>query len=375
MYQHDSVSICLTSALLSFQDRSRTFNGKIKLLSKAVVSPLDAKDVSAIVRFCSKHQLSPSVRAGGYGIAGWAVAGDVIIDMSLMKDIDIEAPIPANDGVTWTRLKDMPEPGSKGKGRAPAPVELSRTSIKRPREDDNASETSPPPRPLRGFGYNPWTSFDSASSATGTFLRGPALPTEEGEIPREPPRNRPRLHSPDPDRARLHAPPLEKRVSSSGSDVSAQTVDSRSSFTRSTGTAETTPPPSEKEEGAAPTAPITDRRAGNADPFGYISGASPSRLPMYGAVDLAAPSFVSSSVQGPSWSSGGVSSSPFGFPSNMLMSRPLGPLSAPPNLLGMANPSAAPAQPIHNHAYVTFGAGVKQKEWDIYTAENPHVPS
>ena len=38
------------------------------------------------------------MRSGGYGIAGWAVAGDVVIDMSLIRDIDIEHPQPTGVG-------------------------------------------------------------------------------------------------------------------------------------------------------------------------------------------------------------------------------------------------------------------------------------
>ncbi|TCD69583.1 hypothetical protein EIP91_007005 [Steccherinum ochraceum] len=384
-----------------FYDRSRTFNGKIQLLSKVVVSPLDAKDVSAIVRFCSQHQLSPSVKAGGYGIAGWAVAGDIVVDMSMIKDVDIEAPIPAADGtvVTWTRLKDMPEPGSKGKGRAVAsqadasssanastymaqPLQDStRVSTKRPREQEEVPDNSQPPRPVRGFGYNPWTSFDAASHGTGSFLRGPALPPVDGEVPREPPRNRPRLDTSQQPSSLLHAPPLEKRQSSSGSSSelsssgSAHTFDSRASFALSTGTADTTPPPQSEKESVSPPAASATATPGGADPFGYISGTTPSRLPVYGGVDPPVPTFSPSSAPGSSspWSSSGVTASPFGLPGSLSVNAtPF----ALPNLLGMApgtnaSTPAGPIQPVHNHAYVTFGAGVKQKEVDIYAADHP----
>ena len=381
--------------LSRFHDRSRTFNGKIKLLSKVVVSPLDAKDVSAIVRFCAKHQLSPSVRAGGYGIAGWAVAGDVIIDMGMIKDVDIEAPIHTDDGVTWTKLQDMPEPGSKGKGRAVLPTthqlssasasasqsslqDASRTNTKRPREEDAAEQIPRPIGPVRGFGYNPWTAFDAASEVTGGFLRGPAFAREEGETPREPPMNRPRLHSPEPDQSNLQAPPLDQRQSSSGSELSSggSALDSRISFSLSNSTAETTPPPSADKEEQVPATYPPPSVVGAADPFGYISGVAPSRLPMYGGVDPPMPTFAPPSAPGPSWSSSGVSSSPFGSLGSATLGRPMAPL-IPPNLFGAAAPGGlnstapAPAQPVHSHAYVTFGAGMKQKEVDIYTAEHP----
>lgn len=355
-----------------FHARSRTFNGKIELLSQVVVSPLDAKDVSAVVKFCTKHQLSPSVRAGGYGIAGWAVAGDVIVDVSMIKDVDIEAPIPTADGVTWTPMKDMPEPGSKGKGRAAAPnpaaipvsasaaMAVDRTSMKRSREEDSKEEANPP---RRGFSYNPWTSFDSASQVMGSFLRGPALPPEEGETPREPPKNKPRFHSPEVD-----GQVPGQKGSSSGTGGSP-----------ATSTAATAAPP-QSQKSDPPSQPSVAAPGGGADPFGYISGSIPTstRLPVYGGVDpprLAAPPFapISGHVPGPSssssWSTPGISSSPFGFPANASMARPLGPLVPPSAGAGVV--PTAPAQPVHSHAYVTFGAGVKQKEVDIYTAEHP----
>lgn len=72
--------------------------------AQAVVCPLDAQDVSRVVQFCVRHTLSPSVKAGGYGTAGWAVAGDIIIDLQHLTDIAIEPPQPgARD---WTSLRD-----------------------------------------------------------------------------------------------------------------------------------------------------------------------------------------------------------------------------------------------------------------------------
>ncbi len=87
------------------------FNGNVKSLAKAVVCPVDAEDVStyvssahtlctlltyfySVMLFCLKHSLSPSIKAGGYGTAGWAVGGDVVLDMSRILDMDIEVPSP-----------------------------------------------------------------------------------------------------------------------------------------------------------------------------------------------------------------------------------------------------------------------------------------
>jgi hypothetical protein len=45
-----------------------------------------------IVLFCQKHDLELSVKSGGYGTHGWAVAGQVVVDLSLMSAIAISLP-------------------------------------------------------------------------------------------------------------------------------------------------------------------------------------------------------------------------------------------------------------------------------------------
>lgn len=42
--------------------------------------------------FCRKHDLELSVKSGGYGTHGWAVAGQVIVDLSLMSAIAVSLP-------------------------------------------------------------------------------------------------------------------------------------------------------------------------------------------------------------------------------------------------------------------------------------------
>lgn len=386
--------------------RSRTFNGKIIPRQKLVVSPLDAEDVSTIVKFCVNNGLSPSVRAGGYGIAGWAVAGDVVIDMSLMKEIDIEPPAPEEEGgCRWTRLKDMLAPGSKGKGRAGAVKEKSNapsveqlnpgrgtgTSTKRRREDEDDNTTQEGKRDDATVTYPegqglPMQSYDNASHVVAAFLNGPPLPLEQGEMPRQPPTNRRRLHSPEPAEqrtaAQLDAPSLDTRQISSDSTVSSSGGFSFGSGaisrTTSTGTAMTSP---------VDTAPDSDRSLPfphsipqpptTAGPFGYaITNPPPPRPSRSGASDPFGYMANSASVGGfPSMGSFGGFAAPggpgrsFAIPPNLIPALPgfAGALGVPqPNMGGTALP-----RPIHTHAYVTFGAGARQKEVDLYTAENP----
>ncbi len=55
----------------------------------------------------------------------------------------------------------------------------------------------------------------------------------------------------------------------------------------------------------------------------------------------------------------------------------LGSFGATPSLLTASDARAGQLgtiehyRPVHPHAYVTFGAGMRQKEIDLYTSENP----
>ncbi|GBE80807.1 hypothetical protein SCP_0305270 [Sparassis crispa] len=392
-----------------FAERSRTFNGKLNSTSRIVVSPLDAEDVSTVVRFCTQHGLSLSVRAGGYGIAGWSVAGDVIVDLSMLKEVDIEAPkADAEGGKDWTRLADMPPPGSKGKGHVDAVpikfsgVDIASTAAPLPSasQDTKAMQISTATAVKRRRGAHDDTppdmdeerkrnrlgSYDAASQAVASFLRGPPLPYEAGEKPRDPPVDRGMLHGPasvepgipaEPEKEdEPHLPVLDANSrqvsttlsSSTGSESGADhTSPSRSSI----GTAATTPP------SGSPDLPSTNTPTfRGAEPFGYITSGFTftERPPVYSSAHpLGFVSGLSSGVSNvtawrssgqwggvgviPSVSTRGLGSIPsaFAFPSGA--TRHLGNLT--------------PARPVHPHAYLTFGAGMLQKELDMYTADHP----
>lgn len=55
------------------------------------------------------------MKSGGYGTAGWAINGDIVIDLQMLKGVDIEEP--RSDG-SYVGLRDMLEPWSKGKDKA-----------------------------------------------------------------------------------------------------------------------------------------------------------------------------------------------------------------------------------------------------------------
>ncbi|KAI0629552.1 hypothetical protein C8Q77DRAFT_1076036 [Trametes polyzona] len=429
-----------------YSEHAKTFNGKLKSLSSVLVSPLDARDVSAVVKFCVRHGLSPSVRAGGYGIAGWSVAGDVIIDMSMMTHIDIEQPIIASSdneprGIDWTPMAEMVPSRNGDRPEPPAPLPTPRvasgdTDVQRPgkRRREDRSPSAPPEGDASSNGLG---DYDNASHVVAAFLRGPPLPPEPGETPRQPPTNRPRHHSPEPDLPNaaqhfpqpsavaqsdgpgLEMPPLNEdtrqlsgeSTSSASSQPSTSRFGSRDSQSSASATTSGASPSDEQPKDSTP----ADAR----EPFPYASSsaAPPAHLPMFGAT---APGLgVSASAPGgflsfPNWpmppppsgafagvaalnpaalGSGfvlppsGVSGvSPFGLPPPMASAaggQPLPPLAfgLPPILgvSGMADAARAAQQagtarhytPVHPHAYMTFGAGMRQKDIDRYSAEHP----
>ncbi|KAL5512481.1 hypothetical protein ACEPAG_3134 [Sanghuangporus baumii] len=103
---------------IDFKPRTTIFNGNVVTPAKAVVIPTSTEDVSKILKFCTKHALHPSIKSGGYGIAGWAINGDVVVDLSKLNGIYIEAPSPSEGGKEFTSLRDMPTFGRDEKGKA-----------------------------------------------------------------------------------------------------------------------------------------------------------------------------------------------------------------------------------------------------------------
>ena len=428
-----------------------------------LVSPLDAVDVSAVIRFCRAHGLSPSVRAGGYGIAGWAVAGDVVVDMSMIRDIDLEPPVEGVEGEgahDWTPLKDMPAIGSKGKGRAqPPPSSMSLNLVgaappssapvspnvaatgKRRREDFQDGLRSDPTVLSTPAGKGP---YDAASHAVASFLRGPPLPPIPGDIPREPPTNRPRLHSPEPT-----SPPWMDGSSGGHSSGVDPDVDMPHQSAHSAPRQESRDQAASMASNLSPltslgtSAPLSASSAAGAvgatareapDAFRYMSsnpmpaafgqtvGSDGASIGVSAVSPLALGRFMQpppgttgstpgvmawNPMTGFSTGAPGPGPGPSQFPllptGSMSMSMPMSmSMSAAPSLAAMASgpPQMFPvmpgssgayvpapesanlngpgglihhARPVHPHAYVTFGAGMRQKEVDMYTADHPFV--
>ncbi|KJA28830.1 hypothetical protein HYPSUDRAFT_176759 [Hypholoma sublateritium FD-334 SS-4] len=303
----------------SFLDYSTIFNGNVVSAAKAVVCPLDAEDVSKIVLFCGKHSLSPSVKAGGYGTAGWAIGGDIIIDLSKLVEIDIE--VPKDDG-SFTSLRDVASANSKGK--MTLKISPANSSKRRREEDINLRH------------------YDAASYAVASFLRGPPLSTDG-----PPPNFRRRLDGPQESSSSSAAslslspaPPgiLGQSNSSSSDSGSGESWHSRE---QSSSTVDTTPSPS-------PAAFDSGSISTPANPFGYLD--TPHNYPPAPPPTTLQSTYNSAPLLA-SW--GPSSSSVFS--------------NAPGSFLQTAVP--VHAEPIHPHAFVTFGAGMRQKEIDTFTAK------
>lgn len=300
----------------------------------------DVFGLRRVVLVCVKHSLSPSVKAGGYGTAGWAVGGDIIIDVHKLIEVDIE--IPKEDG-SFTSLRDVAAACSKGKD----PVEPSRPDSQHRRVEDSSS--------LR--------QYDSASQAVASFLHG-SLSLSSTEVPLHTQLSPLITSTPafgsasgfSPSSGNLNASsPFSfsgslSRQLSQGSATNSTLSDPASggSISRSISTALTTPAlsPVVDSSTAGSNRLQENYRAtvSNADPFGYLN--QPSNFPPSGE--------------------------PFFIPPHY--SQRLGPWADAPGMGSffgeMTFPFPAQAEPIHPFCYVSFGAGMRQKEVDTYTANH-----
>ncbi|KAG1782074.1 hypothetical protein EV702DRAFT_1069584 [Suillus placidus] len=311
----------------SFLDYSRMFNGDVKVSAMAVVCPLDAPDISQVILFCRKHSISASVKAGGYGTAGWAVGGDIIIDLCKITDIDIEPP--AADG-SFTSIRDMPLLGGKGKVKAGPPLLPTVASSKRRREDDDE---------LR--------SYDLASATVADFLYpgGSSAPFAD-----RPPVTRRRLEFTAP---ALETPQMSTYPATSGSSHNPNTTLLSSNSLGSSiamvsnplvfdlpsmdGAATAVALPSPLPDTSSKPPPCLSSLD---DPFSYLDDTQNSPAPPAASTSRLAQ-----------------------FMPNALFATPSF-LESPTNILTYA-------MPIYSHAFMTFGAGKRQKEIDQFSAANP----
>lgn len=74
-----------------WEDAIRIWNAMVARVPALVVRPTGPADVAAAVEFAADHGLLLSVKGGGHNIAGTSMApGGLTLDMSLMRDVDVD---------------------------------------------------------------------------------------------------------------------------------------------------------------------------------------------------------------------------------------------------------------------------------------------
>ena len=75
-----------------YDEVRKVFNGMIDRRPALIARCVDTHDVVRCVRFARQHDMLVSVRGGGHSVAGHGVCdGGMMIDLSLMKDIEVDA--------------------------------------------------------------------------------------------------------------------------------------------------------------------------------------------------------------------------------------------------------------------------------------------
>jgi FAD/FMN-containing dehydrogenase len=86
------------------------YNGLIDKRPALIARPRSSADAAAAVAFAREAELEISVRGGGHGVAGRAVAdGALTIDLSLLKQVSVDADARtarAGGGATWGEFND-----------------------------------------------------------------------------------------------------------------------------------------------------------------------------------------------------------------------------------------------------------------------------
>ena len=82
--------VVLTLPDKGYDDARRLFNGAIDRRPAAIVAVSGPADVAATLTFARERGLSVSVRGGGHGVAGHAVGGDVVIDLSALHGVRVD---------------------------------------------------------------------------------------------------------------------------------------------------------------------------------------------------------------------------------------------------------------------------------------------
>ncbi|MFI6602568.1 FAD-binding oxidoreductase [Nonomuraea sp. NPDC050536] len=87
-----------------YEDARAIFNGMIDRRPAMLVRVSDAADVAETLRFAREQKLEVSVRGGGHGVAGRALGGDLVIDLSALRAVTVDPgsrTAVVQGGATW----------------------------------------------------------------------------------------------------------------------------------------------------------------------------------------------------------------------------------------------------------------------------------
>ncbi len=91
-----------------YDDARSVFNAMIDRRPELIARCRTPGDVAAAIAYARERDLPLAVRGGGHGVVGYAVCdGGVVIDLSPMKEIEVDAPagrVRAAGGVLWGEL-------------------------------------------------------------------------------------------------------------------------------------------------------------------------------------------------------------------------------------------------------------------------------
>ncbi|MGH2649709.1 MAG: FAD-binding oxidoreductase [Actinomycetota bacterium] len=93
-----------------YDEARRIYNGLIDKRPALIARPRGTADVASAIAFARESDLEISIRGGGHGVAGRAVAdGALMIDLSSMKQVSVDPDARtarAGGGVTWGEFND-----------------------------------------------------------------------------------------------------------------------------------------------------------------------------------------------------------------------------------------------------------------------------
>jgi len=107
-FRHQLHGWLVTPEDAGYDTARRVWNGRIDRRPTLIAYCANEADVVSAVRFARERELLAAVRSGGHSCAGTAVCeGGLVIDLSLMKAIEMDAPgrsVRAQAGVLWAEL-------------------------------------------------------------------------------------------------------------------------------------------------------------------------------------------------------------------------------------------------------------------------------